>query len=921
MMMKNTKNTNEISFGKLNFDNISNLNYNNNNNSIIDKYPYLKIDSSNILKKITSSEIKTINEKIEKYNKKKFNTNENSKNDNINEIIKKISEKLFPKTDMDINKIISLISNQIKSKKKLNGNSMEEYINYFYDSRDKYKCCDTLKLNKTLFRNIGIVLSYAHSKLKDYSIDINGLKEYINIILNKKINILTDYFLYCNKSGNDPMLLKKVKEWKKLVRIKKYKIPPELIFLINIFQSCLKLEINTEFDEDILDQEDLQLYAMVLLNIEYIFPNLEQISINLVNDKIQQILNKRQEDRIINLVNFEDETLKKNFTKDNITLFDFKWDFKQEFNLAYFNEIKRISKRNKKKISLEDYCIISNDKEKDKELLLKNNTFLTENIFTLDFSTTEETNKIDDIGFIDLDLEDKDRVSYKTNASIQNKEITKEIKENKKINYLELLEHNSIFFNFLLITFCCISWNKSVRKLNILSNDFYSKDLINYLTDFFELNTEKKFHIFDILYNKPNGFDSLNIELNSLDIFTFNKIIEIIYMNLTLTSIKISFFSCDISYLIANLYKIYTEQIKTQKKINEYLLTKGKNFNIEEFEKKILEDISKYYIDLLAVLFEIIKNKSDLKELGFNFDLPDILINNNKYKISIFKFILNIIMLINNKEIQSISNLKKLTLLSPKLILDKKLETDIDNFFKNIHLYKASKVLMSLNLEFQFYKISNIKNIISTNLFILNIGDFDLFSFNKLVNYLTSYNFSTHSNLSHLGIKLIGAITNFNTEIKKIFQKLFNINLRNLLELNLFTNLIIDKKSNYLFLTKLLQNNWIPSYFISLNKKSKKVVDNFSILGERKKIYFLVSESIQNIVFKESGDFITRKNNFRSNDIYWILKYIFINKHKNNSIYLGYFEIQYLIFSILKYLFLTSYIKLKHEIGLEEAKK
>lgn len=272
--------------------------------------------------------------------------------------------------------------------------------------------------------------------------------------------------------------------------------------------------------------------------------------------------------------------------------------------------------------------------------------------------------------------------------------------------------------------------------------------------------------------------------------------------------------------------------------------------------------------------------------------------------------------MVNNNEIQNYSNLKKLTLLSPKLIFDTKLDNNIDVFLKNISLYKTARTLMNLNMQFQFHKMSYIKNMISINLFVLNIGDLDIFSFYKLVIYLTSYKFSIQSNLSQLSIKLIGAITNFNAQLKIIFQKLFNINLRNLLELKLFTNLIIDKKANYLFLTKLLENNWIPSYIITLNEKSQKTVDFFHVFG-RKKIKHLVSESIQNIVFKESFHFLTKKNDFHANQIYWILKYIFLRKHKNNHKYLGNNEIQYLTFTILKYLFLSRNIKLEHQINLE----
>jgi len=909
MMTEKTKKTTEDSLNQINIDNFSDL------NNI--KFSYIKIDSSNIFKKISNDEIKSINKRIEKYDKKK-------KIEFTNEFIKSFLEKLYYKSDLDSDKIISLISSKIKSKKKLNENTIEPYLNYFYDSRDKYKASNTLVLDKSLFKKIGILLSYIYSKLKEYSIDSKGIKEYIDIILIKKINILTDYFIYCGGCGADPMLLKKAYEWKKLVDIYKYKIPPEFIFLINIFQDCSKLEIDIEFDENILEREDLHLFAITLLNIEYVFPNLENISISLAYNKLQTLLNQRYFDRIYTLLSNKEETLKKNFVKDDISMYEIKWDFNHEFNLGYFNEIKRSIKRNKQKISLEEYCIISKDEEKERELLQKNNSILM-NSSTLEISTIDKSNAIDDIGFIDLDLdeEDKESVSSSTlhlpstdNVKVKNKEIIKEKKENKKLQYLKSLEKNSIVFDIILMTFFCISSNKSVRKINILSNDYYSKDLINFLKTFYNFENKIFFHLFDFLFNKADSLDLLNIELNSLDVFTFKKILEIFSINNTIASINISFFSSDVSYLLPNLFKIYSEQIKTQKMINEYLLKIGKNFTSEVFENKILDDICETFIDRLSMLFEILKNKSNLKELGINFDIPDILIKNNKYKISIYKFILNIILMVNNNEIQNYSNLKKLTLLSPKLILDKKLGNNIDIFLKNISLYKTSKTLMNLNIQFQFHKISYIKNMISPNLFILNLGDLDIFSFYKLVIYLTSYKFSIQSNLSQLGIKLIGSLINFNTQLKLIFQKLFNINLRNLLELKLFTNLIINKKADYLFLMKLLQNNWIPSYIITLNEKSKKTVDFFKIFG-RKKIPHLVSESIQNIIFKDDGNFITKKNDFPGNQIYWILKYIFICKYKNNSVNLGNNEIQKLTFTILKYLFLTRNIKLEHQLNLK----
>ena len=909
MMKKRTKITND--------DSLKNKEFNNKNTSSLEKFSYLKIEPSNNFKKITPEEIQSINEKIEKNIKDKFA----SKKDFINEIIKKFLERNYPKYEINTSKIIQIISNQIKTKKKLNGERMEVYINFFYNSKDNFKSSTTLVLNKRIFRNIGIMLCYIYFKLKDYPIDSNGIKEYINTIVTKKINVISDYFLYCNNVGCDPMLTKKAYEWRKLVKIYNYQVPPELIFLINTFQNCLKLEINMEFDQDILTQEDLQLYTMTLLNIEYVFPNLENISINLIHKKLQEFLNKKTINNLSSLILKNEETFKKNVSKDNNSLYSIKWDFDKEFNLAYFNNIKANSKKNKKNISNDEYNIINLDEKEIDLLSVKNNISSEKNKLSLSQINIPEkkSNKLNDIGFVDLELDemDNDTSSSTTNSSSEifrvktKQNMINETFEEKQKKYFQKIDNFKMIIDFIIMTFCTMSWNQSVRKLNLLSNNFYSKGLITYMKHFFDFESKKTFHFLDILYNKPNGYDSINIEFNSLDIFIFNKLLDIFYMNMSLTSINISFFSADISYLLSNLFQIYSEQLKTYSEIKNYISIKGSNFNTDEFEKKILDDIFSRFCENLEILFELIKKKKDLKELGLNFDMPIILSNNNNYKISIFKFILNILMLVDNNESKHKSSIKKLTILAPKIIFDSKKEKNIDNFFKNISIYYKTKTLINLNLQFQFYKISYIQNLISTNLFTLNIGDLDIYTFDKLIQYLTCYDFSINSNLSHLSIKLLGMFTNFNIQMKLLLQRLFNISLRNLLELKLFTNLIIDKKANYLFFLKLLQNNSIPSYLITLNKKSKKTIAYFNLFKVNK-IYFLVSETIQNLVFKDAFN-LMRQHNFFLNEIYWVIKIYLLRMQKRNDIFVGKFGMQGIIFTILKYLFFTSNVKLEHQ--------
>lgn len=912
MKRKKVKNTNEDSLK--NIESNINSTKDNNINSSLGKYSYLKIDPSINFKKITLDEIKAINDKLEKNNKDQLIP----KKEFINEIIKIFLEKYYPKYEGNTSKINSIISSQIKSRQKLNKEKMEVYINYFYNAKENFKTSKILVLNKRIFRNIGIMLCYIYHKLKDYKIDTNGIKDYINTIISKKINILSDYFLYCNNCGTDPMLLKKSYEWKKLIKVYNYQVPPELIFLVNIFQNILKLEIDIEFGQDNLTQEDFQLYTMTLLNIEYVFPNLENISLNLVHKNLQEFINKQSIHKMTKLL-LNTECTKKNYIKDNISKYSIKWDFEAEFDLAYYNNIKTNSKKNRKHFPNEKYSNIIYFDEKEIHTTIKSITTFQKNRKIIPPKNIADKNKkINDTDFVDLEYDefDNDASTSTTNSStdiyrVKAKQNINETKEEKNKQFFALVDKNKMIYDFILITFCCVSWNQTIRKLNIISNTFYTKGLIDNMRHFYDLDNQKKFHIFDILYNKQHGLNSLNIEFNSLDIFTFNKLLEIIYMNMTWSSINISFFSSDVSYLFSPLFQIYTEQLKSTKEIDEFIIKKGKNFTIEELEKKIINDISGYFLDNLANLFEIIRNKKEIKELGFNFDIPSNIITNNNYKISIFKFLLNILMLVDNKESEHKTNIKKLTLLAPKIVFDARKENSIDNFFENISLYKTSKTLMNLNIQFQFYRISNLKNLISRNLITLSLGDLDLYTFDNLLQYLTSYDFSINTNLSHLNIKLLRMITNFNIQMKLMLQRLFSINLKNLLELKLCTNLIIDKKANYLFFLKLLHNNWIHSYVITLNKKSRLTVGFFNLF-KNNKIYFLVSETIQNIVFQDTFS-LMRKHNFFSTEIFWILKRYLFKKQKEDDINVGKFGMQCIIFNILKYLFLTSNVKLEHQ--------
>ena len=285
------------------------------------------------------------------------------------------------------------------------------------------------------------------------------------------------------------------------------------------------------------------------------------------------------------------------------------------------------------------------------------------------------------------------------------------------------------------------------------------------------------------------------------------------------------------------------------------------------------------------------------------------------FKLPIIKFILNILFLIDNNESKNKNKIKKLTLLSPQTIFDNRLENNINDIFKDIKLCNNKKI-EELNIQVQLYNIIYIKNLISKNLIKLSIGDLDIITLDELVNYLTSYEFSSRSLLNELSIQIIKNIIYFDTKVKLILRKLFNIKIENLFELKLFTNLIIKNKFDYLYLIKIIQNNWIASYTILLNKQCKDILSEYS--SRKKDILFIASYSIQKNYFNDLGKKAIKKDkNKTSEEAFWILKYILYCRYSNYS--LNFMEIKRIIYSILKYIYLTHNIKLKHKI--EDIKK
>ena len=872
---------------------------------MIKENSYINIDANANLNKIKKDDLEKINKKIEEFNDAKPQVYKDEDGNIIKDVVMYIMaqflSKLYPKCPINIGNISLLISKEYYLKNNISNKSeikIEENINYFFKSRYEYKYSKILKFNKTFFQNCGKILINIYSKIKLENIaKSGGLKLYRKKIIEENLNVLTDFYNFCDENGVDPSEVEKTSVWKNFET--KYNIPPEFIFLFNIFQEINIIDIDLEFACDILNEEDFSLFTITILNLLYIFPKLQHYKLNLINSYLQFYLYENYYPNISSLLEFGEETIKKNNINNEIWIYGNKWDFDKDFNLEENTKKRNCEKRFKKngRLCYDKYSILykieTNTNFKGKDIMkIRRNTMKLNNINILN---KEFFNDFENIP------SDEQSFKFDKRSSLQN------IHHEKFINYEE--SHVYLIYNVILLIICSFT---STKKFELITNDLYSDELFNYLKENLKISIPleySKFHIFNLLYNPTQNIELFNIELNSIDNNAFKKLLKVINKNKFLKSFKISLFSSNISYLILSLIKIY-ERIKSEKILEEYAENEGNNLNYEKLENKILNDLSCYFIENLFLLFKIIEHKNNLEVLGFDFDFPHILINNMNYIMPIYKFIINILFLIDNNERNKKSKIKKLTILSRNIKFDGRNQGSINKIFESFQLYKNCNKLNEINIQCQFYKIIHIKNIISRNLIKLSLGDLDLETFTHLVNYLTLYEFSTKSSLRYLNIKLMNKISEFNKDIKFLFQNLFYIKINNLLELNIFSNLFIKSSINYSYFIKLLKYNWIPSYTITFNRSSfQNKLDNNDT-----NIPFIIFPTIEKNalnVFEVVNDKLDNKLSINDNELFWILKYIFFCKYSWYN--LNFFEVKYIIFNIAKYLYPISIAKLSHE--------
>ena len=848
---------------------------------------YIKINTKNQFDIYNSEESgKKLNEII-KYVDELLNEEQSS----TDSVWKKILDKLFPKCKREGFLISKLISKLFS--KKLTRAKVESKLDYFFMNRMELIYNKKLILNKENINNIGYLLCYSYSKFESFKISTNDiLKRYINI--SSKINVITDFYTYCNKKRKSP-LDAKIFDFIES-NTNKYIIPGIFSFLINCFESINIIEIDMDLNMNKQkSSDDFYLFIITLLNIHYLVTDADHFKVNFINRKLQKDIYAFFTEELNSIYENNNRYLKKNKKIFGKEAYKKRWDFENDYIIMRQN---KTEEKNDEINSDEDNDNLPDD-ESEKNLDRKNAVSISSNFYM----------KNNMLSVSEVDTDDFVQINRNNIPSKINNEITEE-KKNEKDKYDDIVDKNKKILELFCIVILGILRVKKFKNFDLIINDCYYKEYINSFGRNYESHklpsSINNFHILNFFIKKMTVLHDFNIEFNSLDYLTFYKLLSLIKKNEKLVSFQISFFSSLITYTPQYLYKLYIQNSDKKEICNSRMYSP---------ESNLLNELLAYFVENLEVLFELIRIKiNNFQLLSFNFDIPDIIAINQRYLMVIIKFILNILFLVDNKK----SSIKKLVILAPKTSLDSRNMSNIESVIDTINMDANNKQINELSLQFQFYQIKNISNFISHNLTILKLGDMDISTLKELSIYLCSFRFFQNSKLRTLTIGLLYFITHFNKEIEFLLNQIFSIKIKTLLEINIYTNIIIKKQNNFY---KILQSNWISSCNLFLNEKSEifwkqdlSTKKNSKIID--KKILYLLHHELEEEKLTPNEIALRNKIKLSKTDcqIAFYLKYLLIFKYsKEKKIKLSYYNQKNIIFNILKYLYFTKTSKIEYK--------
>lgn len=400
---------------------------------------------------------------------------------------------------------------------------------------------------------------------------------------------------------------------------------------------------------------------------------------------------------------------------------------------------------------------------------------------------------------------------------------------------------------------------------------------------------ESKIILFDfnIFADMTDKLIESTLDFNSLDNKLFMQIIAHLFKNNSLNRINLSFFPSEEYFEPRHLFNLLMQNSKTK-------ITKNEINVYEDFDVAILKKLVDNFEININKIFCYLINMPQLKEISLVFDMPSLLEKVNSYELIILKLIINIFIYINGQCQKNEKSFKKITIISDNLNFDNRKYPFLKNFLDNIDIYNnKNSAIESLTLKFKIFEITDLYRLIPYNVTHLSLGSFDLISLQSFIEYITSSEFSIHSQIKYIQITLSNSLIELTTEIFYLLNKLLIDYPKNLEELSINTSFYTSNEQ----IEKLLKNtnyNKIEKISIQINND---IINKDNYIEKTPKKSDTNKEDIMNLYFiKKDNEFKNKtlkimykigkkyNNDFMDYNIYSTLEKFSCNKEKKNII-------------------------------------
>ena len=535
---------------------------------------------------------------------------------------------------------------------------------------------------------------------------------------------------------------------------------------------------NKKNNENLLSKKDLENNIFVLFNLKWLFPHLLELEVDLSDKDIIRDQIKMNNGELSKFSNTIKRAIKQTYYVPDILkvkIFDpFQTSFVGSSSPKYYGNFS------------------SDDDDSD------------------NFSLQILENPGDDINTLKNSNINKVNTNNNIDNDIKKKE---EEKEKEKEKEKEVNSFDDFIFKYKYMLQMIVIYGYFISKMSQLFCSTFSMPF-NFEKEILRLLKLKKIYLSEFQFfpfiSKVKMIN-VNIDFYSLDNKSFEQVLKFLFQN-DCMKVYLNFFPSEKFFEPEILLRLLKDNYPPSNKSYLYKIISN-----EDTDNFLLRKLSNFFESNINKLFEILTIKNMLNELSLVFNFPKIMIRNECYLVIILKLILNLLITIDNGKL----NLTSFMLESNNILLNKiKFPFLIDFFDKiNIFLNKNNK-LTKLTLQLKLYGINNIYRIIPYNIVELSLGEFDYESLESLIYYITSSEFSVHSKLNKLQIRISNSIL-FYKDIKQLMEILFIEYPKNLKEININTNASIQ----YIDLTKLIYStnyNTIENIYLQFSKRSLK---------------------------------------------------------------------------------------------------